>query len=238
MLEVSQFLEGDACPPATGGARVEVPDALRQIAHQIRQPLSTIEAIAYYLSITLPKQDAKAHAQLEKVQRLVEDANLILCDALFYFQAAPQRLATVNLNEVICDALSDLVLRERHNLQVNLSAVPISVRIDVAQLTHLIRNLVTYLRHVSSGEREMEIRTIGTPFDAILSVRAMSASCPVEEVVSLLDRGSPHLGSGPGLAMAGVRRLVDANQGRISVEALAGGGVAVNVLLPVSIDTI
>ena len=53
-------------------------DTLRSIAHELRQPLSTIESIAYYLSLVLPRDGGRVHEQLTQVQRLVEQSNWII----------------------------------------------------------------------------------------------------------------------------------------------------------------
>jgi len=57
-------------------------EVLGTLAHELRQPLSTIEAIAYYLSMILPPDDPKIQPQLARIRELVEQANLILSDAL------------------------------------------------------------------------------------------------------------------------------------------------------------
>jgi hypothetical protein len=60
---------------ASASAPAEV---LRTMVHELRQPLSSIETIAYYLTLILPGADEKVHAQLEEIRHLVEHANRIL----------------------------------------------------------------------------------------------------------------------------------------------------------------
>jgi signal transduction histidine kinase len=59
-----------------------IEEVLGTLAHELRQPLSNIEAIAYYLSMILPPGDAKIQPQLARIRELVEQSNLILSDAL------------------------------------------------------------------------------------------------------------------------------------------------------------
>jgi nitrogen-specific signal transduction histidine kinase len=66
-------------------------EVLGTLAHEIRQPLSTIEAIAYYLSMIVPPDDAKIQPQLARIRELVEQSNLILSTALGF---APGPAAT------------------------------------------------------------------------------------------------------------------------------------------------
>jgi signal transduction histidine kinase len=53
-------------------------DRLHDLVHELRQPLSSIEAIAYYLEMTLPAGQLDARHQMSQLQRLVADANTIL----------------------------------------------------------------------------------------------------------------------------------------------------------------
>jgi len=48
----------------------------------LRQPLSNIEAIAYYLSMILPPGDQNIQTHLGRIRELVEQSNSILASAL------------------------------------------------------------------------------------------------------------------------------------------------------------
>jgi len=56
-------------------------DAVATVVHDLRQPLSSIETIAFYLSMVLPPGDAKIQAQLERIRELVQESNEILSRA-------------------------------------------------------------------------------------------------------------------------------------------------------------
>ncbi|MGD0131900.1 MAG: hypothetical protein ABSE57_07630 [Bryobacteraceae bacterium] len=53
-------------------------ERLRDLVHELRQPLSSIEAIAYYLEMTLPAGQFEARQYMSQLQRLVADTNTIL----------------------------------------------------------------------------------------------------------------------------------------------------------------
>jgi signal transduction histidine kinase len=67
-----------------------LPDALQQrvwpnmsgLVHDLRQPLSVIDACADYLNLVLPANDRRARQQLELLQQQVGEANRILHEAL------------------------------------------------------------------------------------------------------------------------------------------------------------
>jgi signal transduction histidine kinase len=53
-------------------------ERLHDLVHELRQPLSSIEAIAYYLEMTLPAGQFEARQYMSQLQRLVADTNTIL----------------------------------------------------------------------------------------------------------------------------------------------------------------
>ena len=57
-------------------------EAVQSLVHDLRQPLSTMEAIAYYLEMTLPANLMEARRYLLRLQRLVEESNSILANAV------------------------------------------------------------------------------------------------------------------------------------------------------------
>lgn len=53
-------------------------ERLHDLVHELRQPLSSIEAIAYYLEMTLPAGQFEARQYMSQLQRLVAETNTIL----------------------------------------------------------------------------------------------------------------------------------------------------------------
>ena len=74
-------------------------ESIQCLIHDLRQPLSTMEAIAYYLEMTLPAHMIEAHVHLQRLQRLVEESNSILAGAVRDSrkrQAGSDRLSSFN----------------------------------------------------------------------------------------------------------------------------------------------
>lgn len=55
---------------------------LSLVAHDLRQPLSNIEAIAYHLALILPQNDHKIQAQLARIRELVQQTDEILSNSV------------------------------------------------------------------------------------------------------------------------------------------------------------
>ena len=55
--------------------------AVQELVHELRQPLSSIEAIAYYVEMTLPPELLQARQYMHRLQELVEQAEAVLGSA-------------------------------------------------------------------------------------------------------------------------------------------------------------
>jgi len=75
LSEVTARIEPELFEPAPN-------TVLRDLAHALRQPLGAIEAIAYFLNMTLAPGQPETSGHLMRLQELVEESNAILCEAL------------------------------------------------------------------------------------------------------------------------------------------------------------
>ena len=55
---------------------------IQSMVHEMRQPLSAIEAIAYYLEMTVPADQVETRTLLLRLHDLVQESNAILVQAL------------------------------------------------------------------------------------------------------------------------------------------------------------
>lgn len=74
LIERPQYLETRVAPESAE-------DSVRNLVHELRQPLSSIEAIAYYMEMTLPAEQAQARQYMRTIQDLVGQASSLLNSA-------------------------------------------------------------------------------------------------------------------------------------------------------------
>ena len=58
--------------------RKQAEPSLAVMLHDLRQPLSSIQAVAYYLEMTIPAHQVDARAMLLRLQSMVDDAGDLL----------------------------------------------------------------------------------------------------------------------------------------------------------------
>ena len=202
---------------------------VRQIAHELRQPLSTIESIAYYLNLILPRDDPRARTQLERLQKLVDQSNWIVSNAVHYVQASPAAPQLLDLTEIVGAAAAEcgigsLLRSELDELEL--------VRLDASQAVHLFRNLLTYFRHIATAEHPVRLRVCREPAAVEVHLSTTAPGHSMGEVYSLFEPFSPGLPAGSGLSLASVRRIIEAHDGQVDIDADAVTGVRVTLTLP------
>jgi nitrogen-specific signal transduction histidine kinase len=74
LLQTAPYLE-------TKTSRSSPNELVRDLIHDLRQPLSSIEAIAYYLEMTLPPEQIEARLYMRRLQQLVDQTSSVLQSA-------------------------------------------------------------------------------------------------------------------------------------------------------------
>ena len=196
-------------------------DILRSLAHELRQPLSTIESIAYYLSLVLPKHEGKVQQQLARLQQLVEQSNWILTSGLQLADPLPVSPVPLDLEELITQALasrpSSVGARPRLELAGHLPPVPL----DPALGRALVENLLILFRQFATDEDPLTVRT---------SVASDGVSLEMQTPARGY-RSESSLGPGAGLSLDSARRIVTAHGGRFEFHIDPAGGIRIRVML-------
>ncbi len=187
--------------------------ALRDIAHDLRQPLSTIEAIAYYLTLVLPRDDEKTHEQLDRLQHLVEQSNWILSNGLHLADVATPAPASVDMEELIAQTLSS---HPGPGIRLDLCGSLPRIQADQGMARSLIENLLTLFRQISTEQHPATLRT-----------------SYANGVVIEISTEAPGFRSiaGASLSLEIARRMVEAHCGVFDV-ASDGAGARLQVVLP------
>lgn len=221
---------GSLAPPISEAQPDQAATILRHVAHQIRQPLSVIEAIAYYLDLILP--EAEARSQVGKLRQQAHEIDRILSDTAYYLQASPLQLRPVDLSKLISHYLSDWPAPGDLDIHLRLSDSLPAARLDVQQVQHLLGNLLLlFARIVPSGHPVVLSASAGTN-EVLLEIAAGKSNYSADEIIQMLEPFSTHA-AGAGLMMASVLRIADVHNARIAIQSGPTGGLSVSVAFPV-----
>ncbi len=228
----AQATSAGTAPAMAEKPAYEPATVVRHIAHELRQPLSTIESIAFYLEMVLPRADAKARKQLGKLQQEVHHINWILSDAIHFLGAAPVHLQLMDLNEVVSRFLSEWHTKQGAGVCLRLEDELPLVRLDLEQIQHMLRNVVAFFGRISAPESPITVRTSSQLREVRLEVASKAPDCSAGDMQPLFDPFDTRLPGGSGLGLASVRRIAEAHGGRIEVVEGAGSEVSVTVVFP------
>lgn len=220
--------------PSAPAAEHDAVEVVRHLAHELRQPLSTMESLAYYLDIILPRGEVRARQQLEKMQQLVQQANWILNDSLHLLQAGPPQMKPVDLDELITQCLFDRARRQRLSVHLDLGPTLPPVNLDPEQARHLLQNLLHFFRQASNEDTTVSLRTMAEGDSVSLSFSCVVPASSDIDVASLFEAFSSHPPVGSGLSLASVRRIVEAHHGTLTALLGPDRLFSVTVSLPIA----
>jgi signal transduction histidine kinase len=190
-------------------------EVLATVAHELRQPLSNIEAIAYYLSMVLPPGDVKLQAQITRIRELVEQSSWILSSALRLDGSAAAAPQPVILDELITEAVSFSGAAQGNVILALSGDLPL-VQLDPCAGRELVDSLLMLFRTMSAGDGPVTVTTSARPEGGVLMEIHVSGDC---------SHGV--YGAGSELALESARRTAAAHGGTFTVDQ--GGGPACGI---------
>jgi signal transduction histidine kinase len=208
---------------AAPGAQSSSPAVdLQTIAHELRQPLSAIESISYYLNLALPRDSRACLREARRLQQLVEQSNWILTCALQLADNTPLAPQPLNLEELIIQTVNSRTVHGEPRIQLELAGGLPLVNLDPGRGRTLLENLLTLFRQLASDLHPVRVTTAAGEGGACLGI---ATSIP-----GYRSEGS--LGPGCTLSIQSARRVVEGHGGSFSIHVDAASGVSLKVVLP------
>lgn len=195
---------------------------LQTIAHELRQPLSAIESIAYYLSLALPRDSRPARKQATRLQQLVEQSNWILTSALQLADNTPLAPQPLNLEELIIQTVNSRASQGEPRIQLELAGGLPLVNLDPGRGRALLENLLTLFRQLASDLHPVRVTTAAAEGGVSFS---LASAIPGY-------RSEASLGPGCSLSIQSARRVVEGHGGSFNIHVDAVSGVSLKVVLP------
>ena len=219
------------------------------IAHEVKNPLAGIEVMAGILKRQLP--DSKdAQSILGDIIKEAKMANAIVLEVLEFVRPIRLQVERISLSDVITDAIALAEGQaQRGNVEVKLS-VPAdlaAIQGDPHQLRQLFTNLLINAFEAMNGKGAVRIDATELPEEEpptggealagpMIQVDVIDdgPGVPVDVVDKIFSPFFTTKPQGTGLGLAIVRKIVNAHDGRIDMNAPAAGGTQFRVTLPVS----
>ncbi len=204
------------------------------VAHEIRNPLSSIKGFATFLKGKTEGQDKEAAAMLiDEVDRL----NRVVSGLLEFARPDTVTLARVDLHSIVERALRlcspDLAAQSISLESASDPALP-PLMLDEDKLTQALLNL--FLNAVQAMENGGVLRVSAALDPAggkvLLRVGDTGKGIAPEDLSSIFDPYVTTRAAGTGLGLALVHRIVEQHGGSIGVESEPGRGSVFTISLP------
>jgi signal transduction histidine kinase len=204
----------------------------RDVAHDLRAPVAGIMSLASELR--QPMSNLEQRYQLIDTIQLLAQRAMTLAEG--YLRDRSSQPIDMDLQPLIvshCQGLHRLA--RDHGIElVSRCGAPLVVNADPDDLGRALGNLVT--NSIKFSPPGTTIRVVAEEYEgqALISVRDQGPGIPADLLHHLFERGRAGQGpgSGHGLGLSIVRRLVEANRGRVHAFNLAMGGAEFQIVLP------
>ena len=206
------------------------------VAHEIRNPLSSIKGFATYFKEryrNVPEDLSTAEIMIQEVERL----NRVIGQLLEFAKPMTVQKEPVSLERVIKHSLK-LIEGDARTRGVEIlfhnDAVTREAWIDTDRITQVLLNL--YLNAIESMDRK-GVLTVGLDLDENsdrfrITVSDTGKGIPEKDLPNLFDPYFTTKSSGTGLGLAIVHKILESHGGEIRVDTAPETGTTITVLLP------
>ncbi len=207
------------------------------VAHEIRNPLSSIKGFATYFKERYrdkPEDQQISGIMIQEVDRL----NKVVGQLLDFARPVTIRKKRVKLEPFIEDSIR-LVERQAKEKGIDLEVqVPpeIEADLDTDRISQVLLNLyLNALEAMDSGGRLLvAVSQKSGPEIVSIQIQDTGAGIPPEDLGHIFDPYFTTKAAGTGLGLAIVYNILEAHGGEIRVDSHPGKGTTVTVLFPAS----
>ena len=207
------------------------------VAHEIRNPLSSIKGLAKYFAERTPA-DGEAHQLAQVMAKEADRLNRVVSELLELVRPAHLTYQSVDLNDVITHSLQ-LISQDAASRAITLAftAQPALCRIqaDPDRLKQVLLNL--YLNAVHAIGRDgvitVAVRECGDGRVKV-SVADSGKGMTAEQLQAIFTPYFTTKADGTGLGLAVVQNIVEQHGGTIHAESAPGEGALFTLYLPVN----
>ena len=222
-----------------------------QLAHEIKNPLSTIKVnlklIREELAATDSNEPAKAAPAADQqrfkralrkttvIQKEMDRLEQILDGFLRYITRTELQLAEADINEIVGDMVDFYSPQaQSHSIVIRqgLHNEPLICKVDAGKLKQVILNLFINAQQSMDAGGELIVRTAKQTKDAVIQISDTGDGIASDRLANIFDAYYSTRPQGSGLGLPTAKKIVEAHNGTIAVASEPGRGTSFTVTLP------
>jgi len=221
----------------------EIAELAGALAHEIRNPLSTISMNLKLVAEEIPDNESansrRMHTKLETIQNECNHLENILEAYLQFVRVGEIEKEPANLNDVVKQFL-DFFKPKAESASVEISFHPAvdlpEIPIDSVLLKQVLQNLARNSLDAMPEGGVIEFQTSFKDDSVVLEVIDTGQGMPTEACEKVFRAFYSRKPDGSGLGLSTVRKIVEAHNGQISCESEPDRGTRMTFTFPVGID--
>jgi len=225
------------------GANVFKNQVLGMVAHDLRNPIASVESIAMMMELDEVTEDTQDNLNMikescAKARSIIDD----LLDAARNENGAAIETERTELNQLLKAAVNSWRTQGKMNVDVifTSSVNPAYALINKEKFSRVIDNLVSNAVKFSNDNNRVDMRLSLVNKDIIIEVQDYGMGIPQAMLPEIFNRFTKAGRAGlrgeksTGLGLSIVRQIVESHKGAIHVESTEGKGSVFVVKLPVA----
>ncbi len=203
-----------------------------QIAHEVRNPLSSISLNLEMLDDEFNDSDGDARNLIRSVLRELDRLNGIVGEYLQFARFPKPHPRKGQIEEVIAELSDSFTAPDGVKLVKELAVPSPEIWFDGRLIRQALDNLVRNAAEAFDGDGEIRIETDLIDRFLLIRVRDNGRGIPQEVQSKLFDPFFTTKANGTGLGLATTQQIVFEHNGHIQVESQPGKGSTFSIYLP------
>lgn len=204
------------------------------IAHEIRNPLTSVSGSAELLLEQLHDEQQKSLARM--IMREVERLDAIVEDFLTFTRLRTMELTECDLNEILTDVA--VLLYHNRRFKPTMKIIyrelpePVPVVVDVRQFKQALLNLGLNALEAMPNGGELELTAEAREDSVVITVRDTGAGIPPEILPRIFEPFFSTKEEGTGIGLYVTQRIIESHRGTIKCTSQVGKGTTFTIEIP------
>ena len=205
------------------------------VAHEIRNPLSSIKGIASYFKNKFGEDSSdKEMADVMIVE--VDRMNRVISELLEFARPTDLKLNATDVNSLIEHTVR-LIEKEAHtrdiSIRMDLTKMALTAEIDSDRFSQCLLNLYINALQVMEKGGQLSIRNFLTDQNLItIEIGDTGSGIETQDMHKIFDPYFTTKNKGTGLGLAIVHKIIDAHNGNVKVRSFPGQGTTFSISIP------
>lgn len=207
---------------------------ITEIAHELRAPVSVIQATAQAMEINI--KDTQLKDYVERIEQQVERHNKLINEILDFGRPDPGTMEPLDINDLVNSVLTtmeplfskaDIMLEFKTTAQT-----PLIISGNAEKLKQVFINLSLNALDAMQQHGTLTIQTYSKDGYALVSVRDTGEGIAPEDLPNIFEPFYTKKARGSGLGLAISKRIIQIHGGIIDAKSEAGSGSIFTMRLP------